>query len=213
MSNPISRFLPLIAALALLQVSCRAGTPAPPNVRAPEAFRVEMETSRGPLTLDVTRANAPIGVDRFYNMVKAGYLDGARFFRMVPGFVVQFGLSGDPKLTQQWDVQIKDDPPKRSNSNVRGTVVFAATEDPNSRTCQLFINLGNNRGLDSSGFVPIGRVVKGMDIADQFFSGYGEDPDQNLIKSTGDAYLSKTFPSLDFIKTARIAPADKPGLQ
>lgn len=156
--------------------------------------------------MDVSRSNAPIGVDRFYNMVKSGYLNGARFFRVVPGFVVHFGISGDPALNKVWTSPIKDDPPKRGNKNLRGTVVFAATEDPDSRTTQLFFNLADNTMLDRQGFVPIGKVSKGMEAVDRFFSGYGEDPDQGLILAQGDAYLSKSFPSLDYIKSATIAP-------
>jgi peptidyl-prolyl cis-trans isomerase A (cyclophilin A) len=199
--------LPLLAALALIQASCMADTPAPPNLRAPEAFTVLLDTSRGPVTVEVTRSSAPVGVDRLYSMVKSGYLDGARFFRVVPGFVIQFGLSGNPALSKVWNSPIKDDPPKRGNKNLRGTVVFAATEDPNSRTTQLFFNLADNTMLDRQGFVPVGRVSKGMEVVERFFSGYGEDPDQGLILSQGDAYLSKAFPSLDYIKTATIVPA------
>jgi len=205
-----STFL-LAAALALVQAACMADSPPPPNFHAPDSFTVLLDTSRGPVTIEVTRSNAPIGVDRFYSMVKSGYLDGARFFRVVPGFVVQFGISGNPALNKVWTSPIKDDPPRRGNKNVRGTVVFASTQDPDSRTTQLFFNLADNRMLDSQGFVPIGKVAKGTEVVDRFFSGYGEDPDQGLILSQGDAYLSKTFPSLDYIKSATIAaPAATP---
>ena len=205
-----THLLPVLFSLALLQSSCRADNPGPPNVRAPEAFRVQLDTSRGPVTIDVTRAFAPIGADRFYSMIEAGFLDGARFFRVVPGFVVQFGLSGKPALSNVWNAPIMDDPLKPGNSNTRGSVVFAMTSDPNSRTTQMFINLANNRNLDGAGFVPIGRVVKGMENVDNLFSGYGEAPDQDLILSQGDAYLGKQFPSLDYIKAARIVPLDSP---
>lgn len=167
-----------------------------------------MDTSLGPVVVEVTRANAPLGADRFYNMVKAGYLDGARFFRVVPGFVVQFGLAGNPDTTKAWDSPVKDDPVIAKNSNARGTVVFAMTSDPNSRTTQMFINLGDNRNLDQSGFTPIGKVAEGMDNVERIFSGYGESPDQDLISAQGNAYLAKSFPSLDYIKTARLAPQD-----
>jgi len=211
MSTAPTRLLLFVAALAFVEASCLAdGPPGPPNVRAPDAFRVELDTSRGPVTIEVTRANAPIGVDRFYNMVTSGYLKGSRFFRVVPGFVVQFGLSGDPALNKLWDSPIRDDPYKSHNSNSRGTVVFARTSDPNSRTTQLFINLANNRGLDSEGFIPIGRVTQGMVFVDGLFSGYGEDPDQGLIITQGDAYIMKSFPSLDYIKVARVIPLDNP---
>ena len=209
MSAKPTRILLFVAALALVMAPCLADAPqVPPNIRAPDAFRVELDTSRGPITMEVTRANAPIGVDRFYNMVTSGYLKGARFFRVVPGFVVQFGISGDPALNKLWDSPIKDDPYRPHNSNSRGAVVFARTSDPNSRTTQLFINLANNRGLDSEGFIPIGRVTQGMVFVDGLFSGYGEDPDQGLIITQGDGYLMKNFPSLDFVKSARVVPMD-----
>jgi peptidyl-prolyl cis-trans isomerase A (cyclophilin A) len=211
MATAPTRLLLLVAALALVKAPCLADAPpGPPNMKAPDAFQVELDTSRGPVTIEVTRANAPFGVDRFYNMVASGYLKGARFFRVVPGFVVQFGLSGDPTLNKLWDSPIKDDPFRSHNSNSRGTVVFARTSDPNSRTTQLFINLANNLGLDSEGFTPIGRVTQGMVYVDSLFSGYGEDPDQGLIITQGDAYLMKNFPSLDYIKAVRVVPLDNP---
>jgi peptidyl-prolyl cis-trans isomerase A (cyclophilin A) len=197
----------LISALALLVVSCATEkAPQPPNETAPAAYRVEFDTSCGPVVIDVTRANAPLGADRFYNMVKSGYLAGARFFRVVPGFVVQFGLAGDPGLTRAWDAQLRDDPRIPANSNTRGSVVFAMTSDPNSRTTQLFINLGDNPDLDRMGFVPIGKVVGGMENVDRIYSGYGENPEQDAIRSNGNAYLEKQFPKLDFIKSARLVP-------
>ena len=200
----------LIASVAILLASCMGNVPHPPNETAPAAFRVTLDTSRGPIAIDVTRSNGPIGADRLYNMVKAGFLDGSRFFRVVPGFVVQFGLAGKPEITKAWDSTIKDDPVIASNSNTRGTVTFAMTSDPNSRTTQLFINLGDNRNLDKAGFVPVGRVVEGMQNVDRIFSGYGENPDQDLISAQGNAYLEKSFPSLDYIKTARLAPMGGP---
>ena len=198
--------LPAASVLILLS-ACVADTPPPPNEVSPPTYRVDLDTSCGPIEIDVTRADAPIGADRFYNMVRSHYLDGARFFRVVPGFVVQFGLSGNPATTKAWNSPIKDDPLKGAKSNTRGTLVFAMPSEPNSRTSQLFINLTDNRDLDASGFVPIGKVVKGMDCVDRIFSGYGETPDQDLISAQGDDYLVKTFPKLDYIKTARLAAA------
>jgi peptidyl-prolyl cis-trans isomerase A (cyclophilin A) len=198
----------LTAALAAILASCAGDVRTPPNELAPASFRVAMDTSRGPVVVEVTRANAPHGADRFYNMVKEGYLDGARFFRVVPGFVVQFGLAGNPDTTKAWDSPIKDDPAIAKNSNTRGTLVFAMTSDPNSRTTQIFINLGDNRNLDRSGFTPIGRIAEGMDNVDRIFSGYGESPDQDLISAQGNDYLAKAYPSLDYIRTARLAPQD-----
>lgn len=173
------------------------------NDKAPESFRVNMDLSTGPVVLEITRADAPIGADRFYNLVKAKYFDGARFFRVVPGFVVQFGLAADPAMSATWNRPIQDDPVKQTNA--RGTLVFAATGAPNSRTEQLFINLGNNGpSLDSQRFAPFGKVVSGMENIDKITSQYGEQPDQGSITSQGNAYLEQFFPKLDYIKSVRI---------
>lgn len=174
------------------------------NETAPAVYRVDVDTSRGPVVIEVTRADAPNGADRFYNLVKAKYFDGARFFRVIPGFMAQFGIASDPALTRTWDVPIQDDPVK--TSNVRGTVTFAATASPDSRSTQLFINFGDNARLDSQRFAPIGKVVSGMENVDQIYSGDRENPDQSRIESEGNAYLEKAFPKLDYIKTARITP-------
>jgi cyclophilin family peptidyl-prolyl cis-trans isomerase len=168
----------------------------------PNTYRVLLETSEGPVTITVDRSLAPNGAQRFYELVKARFFDGARFFRVVPGFVVQFGEAADPAVTKKWNVTIPDDPVKASNT--RGTVAFAATSQPNSRTTQLFINLGDNAKLDSMGFAPIGHVTSGMDNVDKIYPLYGEAPDQEQITAQGNAYLKKNFPRLDYIKTARI---------
>jgi peptidyl-prolyl cis-trans isomerase A (cyclophilin A) len=170
--------------------------------KAPDHFTVNFDTSRGPVAIEVNRADAPVGADRFYTLVKNHYFDGARFFRVVPGFVVQFGLAGDPAVIKKWDVPIQDETPK--TSNVRGTLTFAASSMPNSRTTQMFINLGDNPRLDGLGFAPIGKVVGGMENADQIYSGDGENPQQDQIQAQGNAYLAKEFPNLDYIKSARI---------
>jgi peptidyl-prolyl cis-trans isomerase A (cyclophilin A) len=195
---PISLF----ACLALVLGACSAGAQKLPNEKAPETFRVNLDTSRGPVVIEVTRADAPIGADRFYNMVKAKFLDGARFFRVIPGFMAQFGLAADPAVTQTWDVSIQDDPVKASN--VRGAVTFAQTSQPNSRSTQLFINFGDNSRLDGLRFAPFGKVISGMENVDQIYAGDLENPDQSEIKAQGNAYLEKNFPHLDYIKTARI---------
>ena len=169
---------------------------------APSTFRVLLDTSKGPVTIDVDRSLAPIGAQHFYDLVKAKYFDGARFYRVVPGFVVQWGAAADPAVTKKWDVTISDDPVKTSNT--RGTVAFAATDQPNSRSTHLFINLGDNAKLDGMGFAPIGRVDSGMDAVDHIYAGYGEGPSQEMIAEEGNAYLSKNFPQLDYIKSARI---------
>jgi peptidyl-prolyl cis-trans isomerase A (cyclophilin A) len=193
--------LTVIATAALVLLGCSGSKAA-----APEKYRVNMETSRGPVVIEVTRADAPLGADRFYDLVKAKYFDGARFFRVVPGFVVQFGLAANPALSKKFDVPIQDDPVKQTNA--RGTLVFAATSRPNSRTEQLFINLGDNARLDQIGFAPFGKVLSGMEFVDQITPEYGERPDQSAITEQGNAYLEKEFPKLDFIKTAVIAPAE-----
>jgi peptidyl-prolyl cis-trans isomerase A (cyclophilin A) len=186
---------------AITAVSC--SKPKLTNETAPASFRVNLDTTKGPVIVQITRASAPLGVDRFYNMVKAKFLDGARFFRVVPGFVVQFGLAGDPAMTSAWDVPIQDDPVLMSNR--RGTLTFA-TKGPNTRTTQLFINLGNNQRLDAQHFSAFGTVVSGMEYVDQIYAADGQNPQQDLIEQQGNSYLDKTFPHLDYIKTARIMP-------
>src|ERR1700722_17421931 len=191
------KIFPLIASMALLLGACSAGAQKPSNETAPATFHVNLDTSRGPVVIEVTRADPPIGADRFYNLVKAKYFDGARFFRVIPGFMAQFGLAADPAVSKAWDVPIQDDPVK--TSNVRGTVTFAATGAPNSRTTQLFINFADNGRLDSQRFAPFGKVASGMENVDQIYSGDGERPDQSQIEEQGNAYLEKTFPQLDYI--------------
>lgn len=174
------------------------------QTKAPDTFNTRFETSAGSFTVQVTRGWAPIGADRFYNLVKNGFFDGTRFFRVVPGFVVQFGLSGDPKVSARWhSASIPDDPV--AQHNVRGTITFA-TAGPNTRTTQLFINFADNVMLDGQGFAPFGRVVDGMGVVDKIYSGYGERPDQGLIETQGNAYLAAQFPRLDSIAKATIVP-------
>jgi peptidyl-prolyl cis-trans isomerase A (cyclophilin A) len=202
----------LMATVAVFLIGCSSSTnPAeaqksggPDTETAPATYRVNLDLSRGPVVVEVTRADAPRGADRFYNLVKAKYFDGARFFRVIPGFVVQFGLAADPALSKKWDVQIQDDQVKQTNA--RGTLVFAATSQPNSRSTQLFINLGDNARLDQIGFAPFGKVVSGIEFVDQINPEYRENPDQGEIEKQGNAYLQKEFPRLDYIKTARIVP-------
>jgi len=183
-----------------------AATPAPTaptKGQVPDVFKVNMDTSKGLVVLEVHRDWAPIGADHFHELVQKKYYDGNRFFRVLKGFVVQFGLNGDPAVTGHWDNNnLPDDPVKEHND--RGTLVYA-TAGPGTRTTQLFINLGNNRRLDADGFAPFAKVISGMDVVDSLYGGYGEDPDQNLIKSRGNAYLNEHYPKLDYIKTATIA--------
>ncbi len=193
----------LCAVLALTALSCKKTKPPLPNVTAPATFKVDFDTTKGHVILEISRALAPIGVDRFYNLIQAKYFDGARFFRVVPGFVVQFGLAADPDTISTWDQPIPDDPVLTTNR--RGTITFA-TAGPNTRTTQLFINLGSNERLDAQHFSPFGKVVEGMDNVDAIYAGDGEKPEQDSIKEKGNAYLEKEFPKLDYIKTARVLP-------
>ncbi len=192
-----------------------AQTPAPPAAlmnpaalkeQAPEKYSVKFTTTAGEFTIDVTRALSPLGADRFYNLVKNNFFDQAAFFRYVPGFIVQWGIPADPRVAAVWQTaRIPDD--KHKNSNDAGSVVFA-TAGPNTRTTQLFINLADNAGLDAQGFTPFGRVAgSGMNIVKKMYSGYGEAPDQGLIRSQGKAYLDKNFPKLDTIKSTTIVEA------
>jgi peptidyl-prolyl cis-trans isomerase A (cyclophilin A) len=190
-------------------------TPAKLKDVAPATFRANFETSGGVFVIEVTRAWAPKGADRFYNLVKYGYFDGNRFFRVVPNFMVQVGINGDPKLNAVWsESNIVDDPVVQSNK--RGLVTFAKRQAPNSRSTQIFINFKDNSFLDGQGFAPFGQVVEGMEIVDKINAEYREEPDQMQIQSAGNAYLNKAFPRLDYIKKATIekpaapaAPAKK----
>ena len=201
-------FFPVVLALTLVCGACSSGGGnssteefAPvPNETAPDQFKVRFETTKGNVVIQVERAWAPLGADRFYTLVKTGYLNGDRFFRVVPNFIIQFGLSPDPKLTARWrQANLKDDPVREHN--MRGTVSFA-TAGANTRTTQLFINTNDNQRLDAVGFAPFGRVIDGMSVVDQIFAGYGEKPDQPRIEAEGNAYLEKEFPNLDYIKAA-----------
>jgi peptidyl-prolyl cis-trans isomerase A (cyclophilin A) len=177
--------------------------PSKATAQAPARFRVRFTTSRGSFVVDVTRAWAPRGADRFYNLVRAGFFDGARFFRVVPDFVVQFGLHGDPRVNEAWaQANIPDDPVTQTNA--RGRLVFA-TAGPNTRTTQLFVNLKDNTFLDRSGFAPFGQVSpEGMKVVDAIYSGYGEMPDQGRITSEGNRYLESQFPRLDYVQKAEV---------
>ncbi len=181
------------------------------NEQAPATFRANFDTTKGRFVVQVTRDWAPAGADRFYNLVKNGFFNEARFFRVIPNFMVQFGMHGDPKVQKAWQTaRLRDDPVKQGNQ--RGRIVFAHA-GPNSRTTQLFINFrDNSRALDGQGFASFGEVVEGMDVVDRIYSGYGESsdgggkgPTQARIAAEGNAYLGKSFPQLDYIKSAAIA--------
>jgi len=220
-----------VGVLSLVLVGCSSGgggggsggdNPMPPpdpgvlldpsqfQETAPDVFTAQFNTSEGVFRVEVQRAWAPRGADRFFNLVRNGFYDEVRFFRVLSGFVAQFGINGDPAVSAVWREQrINDDPVVQSNQ--RGFVTFA-TAGPNTRTTQLFVNLGDNTGLDSQGFAPFGRVVEGMDVVDALYADYGDGPpfgsgpNQARIQSEGNAYLVAEFPELDFVLEAAIVP-------
>lgn len=177
--------------------------------QAPASFKVRLETTQGPAVIEVTRAWAPLGADRFYNLVKLGYYDEVAFFRVLPGFMAQVGIHGDPAVNTKWRGARFPDDNASGRSNSRGMVTFA-TAGPHSRTTQVFFNYGDNAALDSMGFTPFGKVVEGMSNLDKLYNGYGEGapsgpgPDQGRLQQEGAAYLKAEYPKLDYIKTARL---------
>lgn len=207
----------ILAALMIAAIASAGEGPTSPllyprseamNQTAPTTFQAKFETSKGDFVVEVQRDWAPNGADRFYNLVKNGFYDDVRFFRVISGFMAQFGINGDPKVSAVWREQrIPDDPVKQSNK--RGFITFA-TAGPNTRTTQLFINYGDNSRLDRMGFAPFGRVTEGMQVVDQLYAGYGEGapqgrgPNQARIQTEGNAYLTKDFPQLDYIKRVTI---------
>jgi len=180
------------------------------SAQAPDSFRAKFETSAGDFVIEVHRRWAPLGADRFYNLTRSGYYDDVRFFRVISGFMVQFGIHGDPTVSAAWrDRRIADDPVRRTN--LRSFVSFA-TAGPGTRTTQVFINFGSNDQLDGMGFAPFGQVVEGMDVVDKLYAGYGEGaprgrgPDQGRLQAQGNAYLQQAFPRMDYVKRASILP-------
>ena len=216
-----SALLALIA-LPLIAAACKDKTPPTPppgaavpaplpppaDAASPQSFRVKFETTKGDFTVEVTRACAPKGADRFYRLVSEGYFKDVRFFRVLPGFMAQFGMSGNPALNAKMDsLRIPDDPVTQSNK--RGMLTFA-TAGPNTRSSQFFINYRDNVSLDSQGFSPFGKVVDGMKTVDAMYGGYGEGapngagPSQDSIAIKGNEYLQRAFPKLDYIKSATL---------
>jgi peptidyl-prolyl cis-trans isomerase A (cyclophilin A) len=166
---------------------------------------VKFSTTQGDFIIQVTRAWAPIGADRFFNLVRGKFFDGAAFFRVIPGFMAQFGISPDPKVSAAWSNQnLKDEPVKESNK--RGFITFAKASMPDTRTTQVFINYGDNSRLDADGFAPFGEVIEGMEVVDKFFSGYGGSPDQTALQQLGKPWILKNMPKVDSIKTAVVVP-------
>jgi len=197
----------VLAALALLQHRAAAQVT---DEQAPAVYRARFETSRGPFVIEVHREWAPLAADRFYTLVKRGFYDHSRFFRVLSGFMAQFGLAADPKLQAEYaSAGLKDEPVKQSN--LRAFVSFAKESMPNTRYTMVFINYKDNSYLDADGFAPFGQVVSGMEVVDALYSGYGRQnvPDQRRIRSEGNAYLLAEYPKLDYIATARIEPATK----
>ncbi len=205
----------LLSAFVLGLAGCGGSKPAPESQIStepvPPVYHVRFVTSKGDFTVQVTKSWAPEGAERFYRLVRQRFYDETRFFRAVRDFVVQFGISGDPAVEARWrGMTIQDD--RVTESNTRGRITFA-TSGPNTRTTQVFINLKDNSRLDRSGFAPFGEVVEGMDVVDRFFNAYGDGPpngvgpNQDQIETQGNAYLEAKFPRLDYVKTARIAPA------
>jgi peptidyl-prolyl cis-trans isomerase A (cyclophilin A) len=219
MTMKMFRTLCVFSVAAALAVSAASAQPAAqpaakPNLKnpaalkeqAPAVFKANFETSAGTFVIEVHRDWAPLGADRFYNLVKSGYFENVRFFRVIPNFMVQFGMHGDPAVQAAWsNARINDDPVKESNK--RGYITYAKPNAPNSRSTQVFINFGDNANLDKDGFAPFGKVITGMDVVDKINASYGATPgnDQGNIAAGGNAYLEKTYPKLDFIKKATIA--------
>jgi peptidyl-prolyl cis-trans isomerase A (cyclophilin A) len=191
-----------------LAQSGKLANPAALTEQAPATYKARFDTSKGTFVVEVHRGWAPQGADRFYNLVKNGFYDGVRFFRVISGFMVQFGINGDPAVQAHWrTARIEDDPVTQSNE--RGMITFA-TSGPNSRTTQVFINFADNGNLDRLGFAPFGRVVSGMNVVDALNDEYGEGaprgrgPDQTRMQKQGNAYLAKSFSRLDYVKKATI---------
>lgn len=198
---------PVVAGVLLAGVAMLAGCSSKPaeemeSKPVPDTYKVKFETTKGDFVIEVTKDWAPLGAERFHQLVSAGFFDNSKFFRVVPGFVVQFGLAATAELNQSAPGRLPDDPVKQTNA--KGTITFA-TSGPNSRTTQVFINLANNQGLDKQGFSPFGVVTEGMSVVEQLYSGYGDaGPNQGQIKSMGNAYVEASFPKLDGIKKATI---------
>jgi peptidyl-prolyl cis-trans isomerase A (cyclophilin A) len=199
----------LAAAVGLSAQPGKLSDPSRLTETAPDVFRARFETSKGPFVIEVHREWAPIGADRFYNLVRNGFYDGTRFFRVRPGFMAQFGLNGDPAIQAAWQrASLRDEPPMKSNT--RGFVSFAKESLPNTRFTQIFINYADNSYLDQQGFAPFGEVVAGMEVVDKIFGPPRDnEPDQRRILREGNGYLQKEFPQLDFVKKAMLVPSPK----
>jgi len=189
--------------------SGRLFAPEKATAQAPKVFKARFTTTKGDFTVEVHRDWAPLGADRFYNLIKIGYFDDVAFFRAIDNFMVQFGINGSGEVNGKWQTAHIDDDPAAGQTNARGMVTFA-TSGPNSRTTQLFINYKDNGNLDPMGFRPFGKVIQGMEVVDSLYKGYGEGaprgrgPRQDLLQSQGNDYLKKEFPLLDYVKRAKV---------
>ena len=212
--RPFTVFMSVMMMLVVAAVACAqpaGGLKAPGTLKetAPAVYKAKFETSAGTFVVEVHRDWAPLGADRFYNLVKNGFYDECRFFRVISGFMVQFGINGDPAVSSVWrGATIGVDPVKESNK--RGYITYAMGGSPDTRTTQVFINFGDNARLDQSGFAPFGKVASGMDVVEKLYAGYGEGapsgagPNQGQVQMEGNAYLTKAFPKMDYIKKATI---------
>ena len=200
----------LVVAAAAALASCsktepkkEAEAPAPAAAKPGSTYKVRFDTTKGPFVVEVHRDWAPLGAARFEELVKDGFYNNSSFFRVVPNFIIQFGIAADPKMTKKWNKPIKDDEPVRTNSYK--SLAFA-TAGPETRTTQVFINLRSNQILDKQGFAPFAMVIEGMDVVEKLYAGHGEGPDQPKIERQGNAYLKANFPRLDYITRAAIVP-------
>jgi len=209
----MTRLLTAVALAAIVALPTVAAAQAPSlknpaslTEKAPALYKVKLDTSAGPVVIEVHRDWAPLGADRFYNMVTNGFFSGVRFFRVIPNFMAQFGINGNPAVTAAWNkLDLKDDPPAKQ-SNQRGFVTYGTTGRPDSRGTQIFINYKDNSFLDAQGFIPFGQVVEGMDVVDMLNAEYGSAPQnaQGRISAEGNKFLLAQFPKLDFVKTATV---------
>ena len=200
---------PLLPIVAFVSIACAKDAPRQVAAGpAPDTFRVAFHTSKGRFVIEAVRAWSPDGADRFHELAQERFFDGNRFFRVIPGYIAQWGIGDDKQANERWEkATIPDDSVRQSN--VRGTVVFT-TSGPNTRSHQLFVNLKDNKALDADGFAPIGRVVEGMAVLDSLYDDYGDVPKQNIIRALGNNYLQRMFPKLDWIESARVLTAAPP---
>ena len=204
----VARLLLALCVVGSLGISAFADE-AKKTEQSPDTYKVLFETSKGNFTIEIHREWSPNGADRFHKLVESGFYNDCRFFRVVPNFMVQWGINGDPEIQKSWkDATIKDE--RVTQSNQRGFITFAMSPAKNSRTSQLFINFKDNSSLDSKGFAPFGQVVEGMDVVDAINAEYREQPDQSVIQDRGNEYLDKSFPKLDYIKKASVLEDEEP---